>query len=316
MKNIITLFSLSLIILITTGCTRNAATGRLQWDGLSTQQEIALGVEAKPQLIQEYGGEVESAALRNYVTRIGESMAVHTEAEYPDMPWEFTVLDSDVINAFALPGGKVFISRGLIDHMNNEAQLAAVLGHEIGHVTAEHVDERMGRAMGTKVATQIIGAAVGGEGWGQAVPYLVGAGGQAYLLSFGRGQESESDTLGLRYMTKAGYDPQGMVQLLGILVDASGGRSQPEMLSTHPNPDRRRQDVKQIIDEEYQFTQNNSQYQLFADRFRREAQPYLKAPATHGQQTNLGTMPDASHWCHHCPAPGATSLQLSVALGR
>ena len=126
------------------GCAKNAATGKRSLVLLSAAEEERLGAEAAPQFTAEYGGAVDDAALNRYVTDIGNRLAAVTEADYPDLEWEFTLLDSSVVNAFALPGGKVFITRGLAERLDNEAQLAGILGHEIGHVTARHVEDRVG----------------------------------------------------------------------------------------------------------------------------------------------------------------------------
>jgi predicted Zn-dependent protease len=130
-------FVFAALFVFAAGCRYNPATGRSQLLLMSSEDAIALGTESKPALILEYGGEVESAQLRSYVSLVGHSLASLTEADYPQLPWEFTVLDSDVINAFALPGGKVFASRGLLARLDSEAQMAGVLGHEVGHVTAQ-----------------------------------------------------------------------------------------------------------------------------------------------------------------------------------
>jgi len=264
------------MLALAAGCTTNPATGRAQLNMLSTEEEIALGTEAQPQLTQEYGGEVQSEELRSYVTDVGMRLAKHTEADYPGLPWEFTVLDSEVINAFALPGGKVFISRGLMQQFTNEAQLAGVLGHEIGHVVAQHIDERISRAMGIEVLAQVAGAAVGDESaWSRAVPAVVGLGGQGYLLSFNRFQESESDELGVKYMTRAGYDPKAMLQVIAVLVDASQGNLGWELLSTHPHPETRRETVTKLLEGEFAHTQDNPEYRLYPGRYERNALPFL-----------------------------------------
>lgn len=256
------------------GCSTNPATGRSQLNLLSRQQEIQMGTEAMGQLTQEYGGVVSDRQLQAYVTRVGMSMVPYTEADYADLPWEFTLLDSDVINAFALPGGKVFVSRGLAQKMTNEAQLAAVLGHEIGHVTARHANDRISRQL--VLAGVVAGASIAA---GQSdddlirigVPVLVGTAGTGFALSFDRGQETESDKLGMRYMTRAGYDPRGMLQLMQILEAESGAPSQPEWLSTHPLPSTRIREIeRQLTEGRYSEMVSSPEYGLYQERFERE----------------------------------------------
>ena len=141
MQRLVYLILIFLIGLISSGCSTNLATGQSQLNFISTQREIAIGSEASPKFLEEYGGEIPSTKIKQYVSDLGQRLAA--QSERPELPWEFHVIDSQVINAFALPGGKVFISRGLMAKMTNEAQLAGVLGHEIGHVTAQHVGQRM-----------------------------------------------------------------------------------------------------------------------------------------------------------------------------
>ncbi|MEE9405047.1 MAG: M48 family metallopeptidase [Algisphaera sp.] len=221
------------------GCSVNPATGRLQFNVIGEAKEIALGVDAQPQFLNQNGGEVPSARLRNYVTSLGHRLA--EVSERPQLPWEFHVLDSAQINAFALPGGKVFITRGLLSHMSTEAQLAGVLGHEVGHVTAQHVSTRMSRAIGLQVGLIAVGAAaaISNESWLNVLGVGASVGGGAYLLKFGRDQESQSDELGVRYMTKLGYDPRAQIEVMGILKEASGGGHGSEFFATHPLPDTR-----------------------------------------------------------------------------
>ncbi len=269
-----------LVAFLAAGCSTNPATGRKQLNLLSADEEVAMGEQAMPELVKEYGGEVQSQPLRAYVTEVGMRLAKQTEEDLPNLPWQFTVLDSEVINAFALPGGKVFISRGLLSRFTNEAQLAGVLGHEVGHVTAEHIDERISRAMGIEILAQIATAAAGNESaWAQAIPVVVGAGGQGYLLKFGRDQESESDILGMRYMVEAGYDPRGMLEVMQVLAEASQGNSSPEFLSTHPYPETRIETITELLNGEYVYTQNNDDFRKYTSRFEREALPYLTSPS-------------------------------------
>ncbi|MEM6855877.1 MAG: M48 family metalloprotease, partial [Planctomycetota bacterium] len=171
----------------------------------------------------------------------------------PNLPWNFNVLDSDQINAFALPGGKVFMSRGLLEKMTNEAQLAGVLGHEIGHVTAQHVNARMSQALiiqGIAIGTTVAGE-VADDDTLRVLGVGAGLGGGVYLLKFGRDQESESDMLGVRYMTRLGYNPWGQVQVMQILKEAQGGGSGPEFFATHPLPQTRIDRLQKLIAEQY-----------------------------------------------------------------
>lgn len=229
------------------GCVMNEATGRRQLALISSNQANALGEQAKIEMRDNYGGDVPSPRIQQYVKAIGQRIA--DQSEMADLPWEFFVVDSAVINAFALPGGKVYMSRGLLQEMTNEAQLAAVMGHEVAHVTAEHTRERMSQAMLVQVgaAALMIGGQVADEDWLSVLGVGASAGGGLYLLKFNRDQEAESDRLGLRYMTNLGYDPQGMVELMQILKAAGGGGGGADIFKTHPNPDLRMRQAGEII---------------------------------------------------------------------
>lgn len=261
-----------------TGCTTNPSTGREQLLLVSEDQVSAMGMEATPALIKEYGGQIQSRAVREYVNEVGAKLARHVEPEYEEIKWEFYVLDSDVINAFALPPGKVFMSRGLMQQLNSEAELAAVLGHEMGHITARHVSERLSQAMLVQGIAETASAAVSGSegGASQLVPLVVGFGGQGYLLKFGRDQESEADSQGLKYMVKAGYDPRAAMNVMRVLMQADEGGRPPELLSTHPNPERRFNDIRNLIQSQYPHTQNNPEFQTFAQRYRQRALNQLR----------------------------------------
>ncbi len=254
------------------GCVTNAATGNSQLNALSREEEIQLGTEAGPQLAQEYGGAISNPGVQAYVTEIGMKLASFTEADYPSLPWEFTVLDSDVINAFSLPGGKVYLSRGLAEKFTNEAQLAGVLGHEIGHVVAEHVDKRIASQTGWTIGAAVAGVVAGQSGSGlvaQAVPMIVSQTGQGFMLKWGRDEEYESDELGVRYMVRAGYDPRGQIEVMKILRDSmEGGARPPEWLSTHPYPENRIANLEAHIEKHYAATQDNPEYGEFAARYR------------------------------------------------
>ncbi|GAB4554469.1 MAG: hypothetical protein Tsb0013_17120 [Phycisphaerales bacterium] len=292
------------------GCSTNAATGRMQFNTLSREQEISLGEEAMPELIAGYGGEVQDERLRNYVRSIGMEIALSTEDEFRDIPWEFTLLDSDIVNAFALPGGKVFISRGLMARMTNESQLAAVLGHEIGHVTAEHADQQITRQMivqGIAIGAAVAAGTQEDERWAYAVPVVVGGAG-LFNLKFGRDEESEADSLGLRYMTRAGYNPRGMLELMQILEEASGGGSGTlEILSTHPLPQTRINRINKKLRNQYAEETANQNLIVGELRFQREILPMLRAlseagrdrPLTEGERLLLAST-SRGCWCAGC----------------
>lgn len=256
---------------VLTGCQTNATTGRNQFIMMSWEEEAQLGAEAQPQLVQEMGGEVARQDLRQYVTEVGQKLAATTaqdDPNLPTLPWEFTLLDSDVINAFALPGGKVFMSRGLAQLMTNEAQLAGVLGHEIGHVTARHTNERFSRAAGAQLGLGVLGVALGSGADAQTINQLAGQAAELALLSYSRSQELESDKLGMEYMSRAGYDPMAQRQVMEILLKAAGSGGQPEFFSTHPHPESRIGQINDLLAGKYAHTQNNPQYKLGEQEFR------------------------------------------------
>ena len=266
---------LVLLLIVSCGaisaCKTNPATGRSQLILISADKVSAMGAAAKPELVEQYGGEVESETLRAFVTRVGRRVAAHVEPEYAHIKWEFIVLDSEILNAFALPGGHVFVSRGLLAKFDNEAQVAGVLGHEIGHVTARHVDERLSQVVAAEFA-------VGGVGRGTDSQLAVLAArmiSQGTLLKFNRDQEQEADGLGVKYMTRAKYDPHGMLEVLEVLAEASEGSGKLEILSTHPDPKRRIKTVRGLLAGEYAYTQGDPKYKKQVRRFARDAAPHL-----------------------------------------
>lgn len=253
------------------GCVTNAATGRSQFNALSREQEIEMGKEAGPQLAEEYGGVYPNEAVQAYIAEVGNKLASKTEADYPSLPWEFTLLDSDVINAFSLPGGKVFISLGLAKQFTDEAELAGVLGHEIGHVVAEHIDKRIAAQTGWSVGAAVAGAVAGYSGSSivaEAVPMVVSQTGQGFLMQWGRDEEHESDELGVRYMVLAGYDPMGQIRVMEILRDSMGEDREAEWLSTHPYPENRIKNLEAYIQKNYSQYVNNPANGTYEARFK------------------------------------------------
>ncbi len=275
-----------LLAVVLAGCSTNPATGQKQLNWVSADREKALGAEAAPQFVQQYGGDIPSPALQQYVSDLGHKLAAVSERS--DLDWEFHAVDSSVINAFALPGGKVFITRGLMQELDNEAQFVGVLGHEVGHVTAQHIGQQMTRAM---IITGLgVGVGVAGEqtdnDWLKVLGVGTSVGGGLYMLSYGRDQETQSDELGVRYMTKLGYNPIGQVQVMKVLKRASGGGGGMEILATHPLPDTRISHLNAHIKKNYPDYDNPQKYRINRDRYQRSVLDVLKKlpPAKHDGQ--------------------------------
>lgn len=222
-------------------CTTNPATGEQSFTAfMSEEDEKRIGAEEHPKLLDQFGGTYDDAQLQQYINEIGEELASHSE--FPNLDFQFFVLNDETVNAFALPGGYIYISRGLIALAEDEAEVAGVIGHEIGHVTARHSAQRYSAAMATNIglsAVGILGQVLGAPaGVGNAVSF----GAQAALQSYSRTQEMEADRLGARYMVRAGYDPSALTDFFAKL-DAQGqiaakkaGRTGDgfNIMSTHP----------------------------------------------------------------------------------
>ncbi len=228
----------------------NPVTGETQYIDITPEQEIALGLEAAPQMTAEFGGLDESAADQALLDEIGNQIVQSSPASGSPYEFEFHLLDDDqTINAFALPGGQIFITRALYDRLQTEGELAGVLGHEIGHVIARHSAEHIAKA---KLTEGLTGAAViaayDPENPSSAsraqIAVLIG---QLITLRYGREDELESDYLGVCFINDAGYDPSELVRVMEVLASAQTGDRPPEFFSTHPNPENRIQRIQQAI---------------------------------------------------------------------
>ena len=230
------------------GCSTNPANGQDSVTGFySLNDDIKLGQAEYPNLIRAFGGAYDSIPLQSYVARIGRDLA--SRSELPELPWEFTVLNTPIVNALALPGGKIAITRGLLAVASNEAEVAGVLAHEIGHVTARHTAQRQTRGLLANLGLAVLGVATQNSQLMQ-LGQTVAAG---YLQGFSRSQELQSDTLGVRYLSKASYDPEAMATFLASLREHSqlearlqglppGVVDQRNMMASHPRTiDRVRQ---------------------------------------------------------------------------
>ena len=230
----------------------NPTTGEKQYVALSPDQEIRLGIEAAPQMAQQMGGVIpQSDPAAAMVTEVGNHIVQSSEAKKSPYvkSFEFYLLnDSKTINAFALPGGKIFITRALYDKLTNEAQLAGVLGHEIGHVINRHAAEHMAKGqLGGALATAVGVGASDDRGRGMGAAVAAQMANQVIQLRFGRKDETESDSYGLKYMIQGGYDPRAMLDVMNVLKEASKGGRSPEWLSSHPAPADRLEEVDRQI---------------------------------------------------------------------
>jgi predicted Zn-dependent protease len=197
------------------GCSTNPATGKSQFTALmSPSQENKIGASEHTKIIAEQGA-YDNQKIQSYVNEIGQKLAKNTERK--DVQYKFFVIDSPVVNAFALPGGYVYISRGILALANNEAELASVVGHEIGHITARHSAERYSQAGAAGILSTVASIAIGSSGVSQAL----GLGSNLYLSSYSRGQENESDSLGIRYLDRAGYNPKSTSAFLQNLQNST-----------------------------------------------------------------------------------------------
>jgi predicted Zn-dependent protease len=218
-------------------CATNPVTGKRQLALISEAQEIAMGREADTEVAAAYGLYPDDQ-LQQYVQALGSSIASRTER--PSLPWTFRVVDDASVNAFAIPGGFIYVTRGILAHLNSEAELAAVLGHEIGHVTARHSVTQMSKqqlAQVGLVAGMVVSPQMAQFG------NLAQSGLGMLFLKFGRTDESQADSLGFRYMLGDGYDPREMVDVFRMLASVSaqskGEGRLPQWLSSHPDPENR-----------------------------------------------------------------------------
>ncbi|MGI4835011.1 MAG: M48 family metalloprotease [Janthinobacterium lividum] len=234
----------------------NPVTGEKQHVNMSAEQEIALGVQAAPQMEQQYGGESTDARATAAVQQVGQQVVrangLDQKTKYQ---FKFHLLaDDQTINAFALPGGQVFITKGLLDNLTSEGQLAGVLAHEIGHVIARHSAEQVAQSQltqGLSGAAAIAsydpnnpGSSVARAAAAAMIAKLVG-------LRFSRNDELEADNFAVKFTPAAGYNPAAMLQVMQMLDRKAGGSNPPEFLSTHPNPGNRIEELQKDIQQDY-----------------------------------------------------------------
>ncbi len=232
----VSLLLLAVLLFTLTGCATNPVTGRRQLALISESQEIATGNEAFPVYTQAFMGEFQDDPLQNYVTRVGKTVAALSHR--PNLDYQFKVVNTSEINAFALPGGKIMITRGLLGKFDNEAQMAGVLSHEVGHVAAQHYISDASQQL--LINLMLVAGAVYMEhkGYKYGDVALIGAyiGSMMYLAHYSRDQERQADQLGVDYMVRAGYEPQAYVSVMEMFLKMR--ESEPNFLerlfATHP----------------------------------------------------------------------------------
>jgi predicted Zn-dependent protease len=228
------------IVLALCACFRNPASGRLQLDLIPESQEIEMGQQAKQEVIQTMGV-FHDPKLEQYIADLGKPLAANSGR--PTLPFSYLIVEDAAVNAFALPGGPIFITRGILGHLNTEAELVAVMGHETGHVAARHSANLISKAQLAQIG---LGVASIVSPTLASLAQAAGAGLQLLFLKYSRDDETQADEMGFRFMTKAGYDPRQMIPLFqmlqGLGVELEGGSSAgklPEWMQTHPIPEHR-----------------------------------------------------------------------------
>jgi predicted Zn-dependent protease len=230
-----------------TASYNNPITGRTQRLAMPTaQEEVAMGLQSAPQMIREFGGQHPNREAQNRLDEIGAKLVQSSSARNTEYQWDFHLLnDNQTVNAFALPGGQIFITAKLFSLLKNEDQLAGVLGHEIGHVVGRHSNQQMAKSTFIGGLAQAAGMLLsdGGQG-GIQIAQMVG---NVINMKYGRDDELESDALGVRFMLDAGYQPEELIGVMEILAEHGGGGAKAEFMSSHPDPGNRIQHIKNEI---------------------------------------------------------------------
>ena len=230
----------------------NPVTEETQRVSMTVDQEIALGLQAAPQMARQHGGLHPDQQAQAELDRIGARLVTQSEAGQTPYRFEFHLLaDPQTVNAFALPGGQLFITAALAGRLRTEGEIAGVMAHEIGHVVGRHAAAQMAKAQLTQ---GLAGAAAiaafdpndpSSAGYSQIAALI----GQAVNMKYGHDDELQSDALGVQFMAEAGYDPRALIGVMEVLEAVSGSGARPEFFSTHPNPDRRIEQIQRAIDE-------------------------------------------------------------------
>ena len=251
---------------VLTGCATNPVTGKSQLMLVSESQEIAVDKENSPHQFSADYGALQDKTLNNYIDRTGKGIAAQTHR--PDMPYSFRGVNATYVNAYAFPGGSIACTRGILLALDNEAKLAALLGHELGHVNARHTAQQMSKGILVQAAVAGVGVAVGteSEALGGLAAGLGSIGAGALLAKYSRDNERQADALGMEYMVRSTYNAKGMVDLMDMLRSLS--KRKPNaiemMFATHPMSDERYQTAVETVEMKYQSAKN---FPVHRDRY-------------------------------------------------
>jgi predicted Zn-dependent protease len=249
------------------GCAKNPVTGQNQFMLISEDQEIAMDKEAAPHQLSADYGPVQDGELNTYVAEVGKSLS--GKSHRPQMPYSYQVVNANYVNAYAFPGGTIACTRGIILDLDNEAELSALLGHEVGHVNARHTASRMSTQVLAGTLAGIGGAVVGsqyGDEWSALAGGLGGIGVGALLASYSRDDERQADSLGMEYMTKAGYNPNGMTGLMEMLNEQHDREPSAleVMFATHPMSSERLATARKTANTKYMGAK---EYAVYRERY-------------------------------------------------
>ena len=240
--------TLALTLVLLAACSTNPATGKREFNIVSESQEIAIGRQSHDEIIRQFGVYNERPELNRLVERLGREIAASSER--PNLPWTFTLLDSPIVNAMALPGGYIYITRGMMERINSEDELAGVLGHEIAHVTARHSAQQISRSQLAQLG-MVLGAVIAGPEAVQQYGQIAELGLGLLFQRYSRQHETQADLLGTTYMARANYNPVGAERMLMTLqrLDKNPAGGLDRYFMSHPDPAKRVKDVRQKVTE-------------------------------------------------------------------
>jgi predicted Zn-dependent protease len=282
------------LALTVVACSTNPATGKREFNIVSEGQEIAMGQQSHPEIIRQFGVYDEKPELNRLVSEVGHRLA--SQSERPNLPWTFTVLDSPMINAMALPGGYIYITRGMLERINSEDELAGVLGHEIAHVTARHAAQQISRSQLAQFGL-VLGAVVAGPQVLQQYGQIAELGLGLLFQKYSRGQETQADLLGTGYLAEARYNPVGAERMLMTLARLDRGEVSglDRYFMSHPDPAKRVRDVQSKIAELGGMASAGKFEQPNRDRFVRLLDGIITSNSTEDMVIKDGSIYDRAH---------------------